>query len=154
MIQIKLLKEEYLDKLAHIWLETIGKDWAPGIKYEEVIERFKGHLNNNPLPLTYVALENDIPLGMASLRKEDGLSNNLSPWLGLVCTDPMHHGKGIARLLINQVIKTAKEMDFASLYLFTFDHKLEAFYNKYNFEKLTFEDFKGYKVLVMQNNLL
>jgi hypothetical protein len=81
MIKIDYLKHhpQHIHPLAKIWVDTIGHIWAPHVTFEEAIQRFQTHLNDDTLPLTFVALDNSIPVGMCSLRLTDGIRPDLSP---------------------------------------------------------------------------
>lgn len=74
MITIDLLKNhpDSVPRLAEIWHEVLGKIWGPDIPLERVIQRFNEHLNVDVLPLTFIALNNEQPVGMCSLRKNEG----------------------------------------------------------------------------------
>lgn len=71
MIKIDLLKNHpsAIPTLAHIWYEVLGKIWVPDIPIERVIARFADHLKpSQDLPITFVALDGEIPVGMCSLH--------------------------------------------------------------------------------------
>ena len=89
MITIDLLKNhpKSIPKLAIIWHDVLGKTWVPDIPVSRVIERFNDHLNDKTLPLTFVAIENNMPVGMCSLRENDGIRPDLMPWLGSLVVD-------------------------------------------------------------------
>lgn len=65
MIKVDLLKNypQAIPTLANIWHEILGKIWVPDIPSAHVITRFQDHLNDQNLPITFVALEGDVPLG-------------------------------------------------------------------------------------------
>ncbi|PPE03050.1 hypothetical protein HCUR_01481 [Holospora curviuscula] len=58
MIKIELLKNHpsAISELAHIWHEVLGKIWVPDVAAYRVITRFAQHLNDQALPITFVAL--------------------------------------------------------------------------------------------------
>jgi predicted N-acetyltransferase YhbS len=99
MITIDYLKHhpQHIPTVATLWLDTIGKMWAPHVTREEVIQRFQTRLNSDILPLTLVALDNNIPVGMCSLCFIDGIRSDLSPWLGSLLVDPKYQNKGIGK---------------------------------------------------------
>jgi hypothetical protein len=108
MITIDLLKNhsESIPALASIWHEVLGKIWVPDIPVERVITRFQDHLNDQDLPITFVALDGDLPVGMCSLRENDGIRPDLNPWLGSLVVDPNIKNRGSEKCwLMSQSIK-------------------------------------------------
>ena len=83
-ITIKLLKDEQncISALAEIWCNELGKIWSPDMSKKEIIQEFESHFNIDSLPLTFVAFEDNIPVGMCSLSENDGIRPDLMPWLG------------------------------------------------------------------------
>lgn len=76
MIKIDLLKNhsDHIPALANIWHEILGKIWVPDVSVERIVQRFNEHLNDSQLPITFVALDGDKPVGMCSLRDNDGIN--------------------------------------------------------------------------------
>ena len=64
MVKIELLKNhaESIPMLASIWHEVLGKIWVPDVPIERVIDNLGNHLNEDVLPLTFVAFEQDKPV--------------------------------------------------------------------------------------------
>ena len=87
MITIDFLKNHprCIQQLAKIWHEVLGKIWAPETTIELVIKRFSDHLNEHDLPITFVALDGAKPVGMCSLRQNDGIRSDLFPVAWLSC---------------------------------------------------------------------
>ncbi|WP_261338375.1 GNAT family N-acetyltransferase [Rhizobium leguminosarum] len=77
------------------------------------------------MPLTLVAIENALPVGMVTLaaRDFDG-KPHLSPWLKSLFVHPFHRKKGIATLLIERLEHEALRLGLKSLYLITEDARL------------------------------
>ena len=117
MIKIDLLKNHpsAIPALAHIWHKVLGKIWVPDVPVERVITRFKESRNDQALPITFVALHGDLPVGMCSLRENDGIRPDLIPWLGSLVVDPKHQNQGIGRMLIDVTVLKAKELGFEKL---------------------------------------
>ncbi len=155
MIKIDLLKNHpnTISTLAHIWHEVLGKIWVPDVPVERVIARFADHLNDQALPITFVALDGDLPAGMCSLRENDGIRPDLTPWLGSLVVDPKHQKQGIGRMLIDVTVRQAKEHGFEKLYLFTFDPSVPEYYERLGWKKIGMDEFKSYPVTVMEVDL-
>jgi GNAT superfamily N-acetyltransferase len=105
------------------------------------------------LPLTLIALRDNKPIGMCSLRVNDGIRPDLSPWLGSLFVDPSARGLGVGKLLINAVIEKAHNMGFSNLYLLTFDDTLPKWYEKLGWKLIVKDELNGYPVSVMKFSL-
>lgn len=151
MIHFDYLKfyPQCIPQLAEIWYEGLGKIWVPQIKIEEVIERFHAHLNIDTLPLTVVAFDNSVPIGMCSLRENDGIRADLSPWLGSLVVHPHYQRQGIGKELVTRIQAIAKKLNFQQLYLFAFDPTISQWYTKLNWSFISMDKFKEHPVTVM-----
>lgn len=152
MIKIDLLKNHpnSISELAKIWHELIGKVWAPKLSIEEVIKRFNDHLNENMLPLTLVAFDGSHPIGMCSLRENDGIRPDIAPWLGSLVIDPAYQKQGIGKLLVDAIKDKARELKFKQLYLFALDPDIPAYYGRLGWRSIGIDSFKGHPVTVME----
>jgi N-acetylglutamate synthase-like GNAT family acetyltransferase len=155
MIKIDLLKNNpgAIDSLAQIWHQVLGSIWVPDIPIERVKQRFTEHLNDDSIPLTFVALFNDKPVGMCSLRENDGIRPDLMPWLGSLVVDPDYQKQGIGEKLINATKEKAKQLGFEQLFLFAFDPTIPEYYQKLGWQKIGLDQFKEHPVIVMEINL-
>lgn len=155
MITIGLLRDhpESIPRLAQIWHEVLGKIWVPDVPVSRVIERFHDHLNDRVLPLTFVAMENHTPVGMCSLRLNDGIRPDLEPWLGSLVVDPIYQKKGIGKRLIDATKAKAKEIGYSKLYLFAFDPTVPDYYARLGWTHIGMDEFKGHPVTVMELKL-
>nr|WP_237578962.1 GNAT family N-acetyltransferase [Legionella pneumophila] len=151
-IKIDLLKNHpnTIPKLAAIWYQVLGSLWVPDIPVERVAARFQEHLNENKLPLTFVAFCDGKPVGMCSLRDNDGIRPDLTPWLGSLVVHPDYQREGIAFKLINAIKQKTKQLGFNQLYLFTFYPTLPNYYAALGWGKMGMDKFKGHDVTVME----
>lgn len=155
MIKIELLKNHpnTIPAVAHIWHEVLGKIWVPDVPVERVITRFADHLNDQALPITFIALDGDLPVGMGSLRENDGIRPNLTPWLGSLVVDPKYQKQGIGKMLIDVTVLKAKELGFEKLYLFTVDPTTPEYYKRLGWKQIGMDEFKYHPVTVMEVEL-
>jgi predicted N-acetyltransferase YhbS len=155
MYKIDLLKNhsDAIPSLAKMWHELLGSLWVPNISIEQVEAKFRTHLNDEKLPLAFVVLDDNVPIGMCSLRKNDGIRENLEPWLGSLIVSRAYQGQGIGKLLIESIKDKAKELGFHMLYLFTFDPTLPEYYRRQGWEDIGQDQFKSHDVTVMQIQL-
>ena len=91
MIKINLLKNhpKAISTLANIWHEVLGKIWMPEIGIEEIESLYYEELEHD-MPLTYIALYGEIPVGSATLELNGGIRPDLGPWLGDLVVDPKY----------------------------------------------------------------
>ena len=155
MIKIDLLKNHLsaIPALANIWHEVLGKIWVPDVPVERVIARFADHLNDQALPITFIALDDDLPVGMCSLRENDGIRPDLTPWLGSLVVDPKYQKQGIGKMLIDVTVLKAKELGFEKLYLFAFDPTIPEYHECLGWRKIGMDEFKSHPVTVMEVEL-
>ncbi|MCC2645988.1 MAG: hypothetical protein K0R02_53 [Rickettsiaceae bacterium] len=154
MIKIDLLKNypQAIPKLAKIWHEVLGKIWMPEISIEEIESLSYKELNQD-MPLSYIALYGEIPVGFCTLELDGGVRPDLGPWLGDLVVDPKYQKKGIGKKLIDAAIMKAKELDFEKLYLFTFDPTVPEYYRRLGWKKIGMNEFKSHIVTVMELEL-
>jgi predicted N-acetyltransferase YhbS len=104
------------------------------------------------IPTTLVALEENRPLGSASLIQCDmDTRPGQSPWLASVFVAPQFRGRGIGSALVRRAIEEAARMTYPMLYLFTPDR--ESFYRRLGWETVSREEYRGVHVVVMQLQL-
>lgn len=152
MITIDFLKNHpnCIPELANIWREELGKIWVPDIAIETIITKFSDHLNDDILPITFIALDGKKPVGMCSLRANDGIMLELTPWLGSLVVAKEYQQQGIGKILIEATINQAKKMNFDKIYLFTFDLTLPKYYNSLGWSIIKLSEFKGHAITVME----
>ncbi|PZP55383.1 MAG: GNAT family N-acetyltransferase [Micavibrio aeruginosavorus] len=123
-------KPEFADVCAAWSFGEWGSQIA-GRTLEQNMTRYRNSAGiKNELPCTWLALVNDRPAGMISLKDNDHPDHNdLSPWLASLYIHPEYRGKGLAAKLIAHVEDFAKtELKIPQLYLFT--HTADALYKK------------------------
>lgn len=152
MIKIDLLKnhKDTLPLLAKIWYEVLGRIWVPDVPIERVEQNFLKHLNDDIMPLTFVAFHYDKPVGMCSLRENDGIRPDLKPWLGSLVVDQGYQKQGIGKTLMDMTKQKAVALGFETLYLFAFDPTIPNYYERLGWRKISMDEFKGHPVTVME----
>ncbi|TAL65071.1 MAG: GNAT family N-acetyltransferase [Legionella sp.] len=155
MITIDLLKNHpyAIPRLAEIWQEVLGSIWIPDVPMERVQQTYKNHLNTEAMPLTIVALDGDKPVGMCSLRDNDGIRPDLTPWLGSLVVDPAYQNRKIGRQLIDAIKAKAIEFDFKKLHLFALDPTIPDYYERLGWTEIAKDQFKIHPVTVMEIDL-
>lgn len=155
MITINYLKHQpdSIPELADIWHEVLGQIWVPDVPISRVKENLQNHLNTEQLPLTLVANYENQPVGMCSLRVNDGIRHELTPWLGSLVVSPKYQNQGIAKQLIEKIKEKARQLGFKTLYLFAFDPTIPEYYSRLGWCKIDMDEFKGHPVTVMGTSL-
>lgn len=130
MTIIGLLKNhpQRIEKLIQIWYQGPASTWLPNVCINRVQEKLHGHLNDQLLPFTSIAIDEDKPVGMCLLRENDGIKQELMPWLGSLVVAPQYQRRGIGKMLIDATKSKAKSLQFSKLYLFAFDPTIPEYY--------------------------
>ena len=154
MIKINLLKNHpyAIPALATIWHEVLGKIWMPEIGIKEINSLYHEELEHD-MPLTIIALYDQIPVGSATLELNGGIQPGLGPWLGDLVIDPRYQRQGIGKMLVNMTTRQAKELGFEKLYLFTFDPNMPEYYRRLGWRKIGIDKFKSHSITLMEVNL-
>lgn len=136
-------------------VSTVAKwimgEWGYGstaATQESLEEKFRSHLNRNAIPTTLLAMNEDHPLGTASLVVHDMSDHQeLSPWLAAVYVLPEHRGGGIGTKLMKAIELLSAQLDAEKLYLFTPDR--ESFYTSMNWTVLERTSYRDKDVVMM-----
>lgn len=150
-IEIKLLAEckNHIPYLAKLWYEQISKQWVPNSSIERAEQNLIKHANYSQLPMTLVALLNNQPVGMASLRENDGIQPNRAPWLGSLVVDPDHRQQKIGEKLIDAIKQQAIRLGHERLYLLAFDKTIPNWYAALGWKSVGTDQLFGHPVAVM-----
>jgi GNAT superfamily N-acetyltransferase len=98
------------------------REWykSRSIPFDLVIKSYKERINSDQIPMTWIAIEDDIPVGMVSIKNNDLWSRkDLNPWLASLFVLPDYRRRGVGFMLIKQVIEKTNLLQYPSLYLFT-----------------------------------
>lgn len=110
------------------------RDIVPGQTWAARERRFREHMNRDVLPIAWIAHQDGVAAGTASLRSNDLEGRlDLGPWLGGVYVDPPFRRQGIAAALCRVVEEKARAMGITRLYLFTLDR--QSLYARLGWEK-------------------
>lgn len=152
MFKIDLLKNhpQHITKLVQIWHEEIASIWTPDACLNRVQEKLHEHLNDQNLPITFIALDREVPIGMCSLRENDGIRSDLGPWLGSLVVDSQYQNQGIGKMLIDVTLNKARELGFNKIYLCAFDPTIPQYYQRLGWKKIGVDQFKSHTLTVME----
>ncbi len=153
-IEVDLLKNHphAIPALANIWHEVLGKIWMPEIGIEEIESLYYEELQHD-MPLTYIAIYDQIPVGSCTLELNSGIRPDLGPWLGDLVVDPKYQKQGIGKMLVDVAFQKAKALGFEKLYLLAFDPAVTMYYEQLGWKKIGMDEFKSHPVTVMELEL-
>lgn len=101
------------------------------ISFKAVEADYRRRADAEFLPVSWVAFEGDLPVGMISLKEHDLSSHShLAPWLSALFVIPVYRRRGIANALIDTVTAEAKDRGYPKIYLFA-DHKNLSYLSRY-----------------------
>lgn len=155
-----MIKIDYLDNnlwalegIANMWYETTKNIWTPPTTPEYAIERFRARINDDTLPLTFVALYEGKAIATCSIDSKEGLYPQFSPWLCALVVAEEHRGSGIGRALIDIAKEKAKSLGHEKLYLGIFKPDLREYYLSLGWSVVCSLDHSDKTMLVMEIGL-
>jgi GNAT superfamily N-acetyltransferase len=150
-INIAYLKEypQYVPVLAE-WAFITWGHYNPSANVENAKQKFIEHLNDDCLPIAYIALLDDEPIGMCSLRVNDGIRPNLAPWLGSLYVVPSYRSKGVGEEFVKIIVQKANSLSYSKVYLLSFDLTLPQWYQKLGWNLIGMDKLNGHPVSVME----
>ena len=153
-----MLRTDYLADHLELapWLAAWHyQEWAtllPEWSLAQALADLQSHAGRCQIPTTFVALEDDQPLGSASLLVSDLEGwEHLSPWLASVFVLPDFRGRGLGGQLVGRVVAEAKVLGVSALYLFTEDRA--AYYQRLGWEFFQSTQHHGREVVIMQRTI-
>ncbi len=146
--------QEHIPVLAELWYGEISRHWAPNASIDKAKQKLVEHSNSNTMPIAFVALCNGKAVGMACLRKTDGIRPGVAPWLGSLVINPKYRGQQIGEALINTVKDQAKNLGHQILYLLAFDPTIPSWYRRLGWQLIGDDELFGHCVSVMSISLL
>lgn len=142
---------QHVATVARWVMDEWGHD-SPSMTLESLEERFRANLNRDTIPLTLLAIDEDRPLGTASLVFYDMKDRqDLSPWLAAVYVLPEYRGRGIGSKLVKSIELLSATFEVEKLYLFTPDR--ESFYARMNWTVLERTRYREKDVVIMMKEL-
>lgn len=140
--------QQYIPMLAP-WLFGEWGHLNIGETLESRVARLQLHTGSPGIPCTLLALEGEMLLGSAALVENDLSSHpQLTPFLASVFVIPEHRKKGVASALVKQVMNTAADLGFDTLYLIT--HDQQKLYAKLAWSPVEDLQYRGESVTLMK----
>jgi GNAT superfamily N-acetyltransferase len=154
-MQLSLLKNcpHVIPTLAQ-WLY---EEWYPydnSLTKEELIHSFTTRLNNDNIPITFVALKDDMPVGVISLKKQldpvflDFPDNSI--WMGSLQVIPEERNQGLGQELLKFAKTIAKQLGYEKLYFYTSNPANIKWYLKQSAHVIEERLFRHHKITIME----
>ncbi len=133
------------------WLYNMWGWKIPGGSVSNAEKALMERPDHTGIPLSFVAIQNYEPIGVARLIKHDmDTRKELSPWLASVFVVKQFRNNGVGKALCVNAISEANKIGFHILYLFTPDK--EAFYKKQGWEIVEQKIYRNEDVSIMRIN--
>jgi GNAT superfamily N-acetyltransferase len=104
------------------------------VPFRLVLHDYRRRASMSTLPFSFIAMWNDIPAGMISIKEADLANrNDLTPWLSALFVAPEFRKKNIGSSLIDTVLAAGKRIGYKRIFLFIDNrnmNELEDFYLK------------------------
>ena len=119
-VRIEHLMEckQYIPTIA-AWQQSEFGYLNPSGTVEERVERLNKANDRQQLPISLVAIRQNVLVGSANVLATTLTHKHLSPWLSSVFVPPEQRGKGIASALTLAAASEARRLGFEAIYLFT-----------------------------------
>jgi predicted N-acetyltransferase YhbS len=125
---------------------------TPDLSVADRIAGFTARARRGSIPLAFVALLDNVVVGMACLLDGDIPSHcHLGPWLATVLVSPDHRRRGIGSALCLRATAEAQLLGVPHLYLFTFDK--QRFYTRLGWSAVETASYAGRSGTVMVQRL-
>ncbi len=128
-----------------------GRDRSESVINKKLLERQNAllrHYSNDPLPTTFVALHDDVPVGTVSLvYYKFSKDQEVTEWLTNLFVVPEYRCQGIASTLLQTAIDYAYLLKLPRLLLYTSDQV--SFYHKRRWRSINNGLIQGQKVEIM-----
>jgi len=140
---VPTIAQWHWDEWGHLDPEGSLVKWADGIAKRN---------NKDRIPITFVAVEKDLPVGSVSVEENDmETRKDLIPWLSGVYVKPECRSRGIASQLIRSAIDKSQNLDIENLYLYT--RSAYGLYRKLGWIEMEKCHYQGREVTIMYNHL-
>lgn len=117
-MEIKLLRDcsQYKEQV----IDWLNKEFGCETSYRFYKELIEHSMEENKLPITFVAIDNDVLVGTVSLWRGDLLSRqDLYPWLSALVVNPDYRNQKIGQKLQQFIEEYCRSKDYEEIYLYT-----------------------------------
>lgn len=124
MIQIRLLKNcpEVIPTLVE-WVYQEWRSYDSSLTREKLFDKFNKRLNEDRIPLAFVAFKDGVPVGTITLKENDepdlSVNSHGSPWLGTLQVKEEERNKGVAQELLKEAKACAVGLGYQEIFTYT-----------------------------------
>lgn len=111
------LNQEYVEKVANWVFHEFGKN-ETGRTLEVVVEKLKSRYLDR-VPFSLIAMVNNKCVGICSVFESDLNMPERTPWLAGLYVENEFRCKGVAKLLIDEILAVCKKMGYTKVFLRT-----------------------------------
>lgn len=156
IVQIQYLADvpQHIPVLAQWTQEAWGK-YDPTLNIKDTIASLNAKLNKDKVPLTFVAISDNKPVGMISLKPEIKVKgyNDHDLWLGSFWVIDEYRDQGIGTKLLEKVYAKARELGYTKISLFASDPKSPEWYGQRGWKQFATDTYQDHKVVLMEYKL-
>lgn len=121
-IKIVNLKDypEHIEEVS----KWVWEEWSKvhGASIDDIIYRTKHSIEDNKIPMMFIALNNNEVVGVVSLWNNDLTARqDLTPWMATLYIKSDYRNQGIGTMLQEKSIEISRSLNYDYLYLIT-DH--------------------------------
>lgn len=153
-IQFLADNSELVPTLAQ-WTYDAWSQYDPELTVDRATQSLGISQNREKIPLTFVALDGEIPIGMATLKESIRVPGYQmkTPWLGSFYVLPEYKNQGVGSALLDAIYAKAKKLGYKTVYLFASDSLIVPWYEKQGWEQFATDTFYGREVTLMRHQL-
>lgn len=157
-IEVVLLKDaqQHIPQLAQ-WIYDEWRFYDAALTKDRIVAGLTSRLRDNGLPFTLVAMKNEKPVAMISLKdKGEPEFSELSegnPWVGSFYVVPEERNKGIGQELLDLVTTIGSGLGYKWVYVYTSNPEKVGWYLKNGAQQLETRPFRGHKITIMSLEL-
>jgi len=138
-------------------VQWIYDDWHTfdaSLTKDKLIQSFNERLNADIIPITFVALRNDEPIGVISLKYEtDPIFADFpkdSLWMGSLHVLPEERDQGLDQELLKYTITVAKRLGYEKLYFYISNPAQVKWYAERGAQVIEQRPFRDHVITIMQ----
>lgn len=145
-------------------IPTVAKllydEWHPydaSLTENKLIQSLTGRLNDDQIPITFIALKDTKPIGLISLKARSDSEFTDFPknsiWMGSLIVIPEERNQGLGNQLLQCAATVAKDMGYKELYFYSSNPTSVVWYAKRGAIILDHRTFRGHTITIMRINL-
>lgn len=140
------------------WIYAEWCSYDSSLTKEKLLNGFKKRLNDDRIPFSIVALKNNLPIGIISLKFNDDQEfadlSHAHPWLGSFQIIAEERNKGLGKELLQILKGIAFKLGYTTLFLYTSNPANINWYKKRGAAVIETRPFRDGMATIMQISLV